>query len=76
MFYIFSRVGHSLILKMSDRSFFEQKMSDLENCSFFAFFERAITLYPSSLRKSERAIALFVALFERAKEQQLFWSLF
>jgi len=41
-------------------------MSNLENCSFFAFFERAITLSPSSLRKSERAIALFVALFERA----------
>jgi len=49
-----TRVGQSLILKMSDRSFFEQKMSDLGNRSFcanfcsFALFERAI----------KRAIAL------------------
>jgi len=56
-----SKVGHSLILKMSDRSFFEQKMSDFENRSFIAHF---------------RVIALFVALFERAKERLLSWLLF
>jgi len=43
-----SRVGHSLILKMIDRSF-----------SVFR-----------SIWKSERAIALFVALFKRAKKER------
>jgi len=33
-----TRVGHLLILKMSDRSFFEQKISELDNRSFFAHF--------------------------------------
>jgi len=60
---------------MSDRSFFERKMSDLENRSFFAhfcpfaLFERAKeqSLFLSLFQK---AMALFIALFKRAKKEQ------
>jgi len=56
--------------------FFEQKISNLENCSFFAHFcSFALSLFLKD-RKSERAITLFITLFERAKEQSLFLSLF
>jgi len=67
---------------MIDRSFFERKMSDLQNRSFFAhfcsfaLFERArewlLFLKEQksnhSFWKSERVIALLVALLKRAKK--------
>jgi len=70
------RVGHSLISKMSDCTFFEQKMSDLGNYSFFthfcsfAHFERAIA-FLSLFLKERRAIALLVALLKREKKERL-----
>jgi len=57
-------LGIRSFLKWAIALFLERKMSDLENCSFFAHFR--------SFLNSERVIALFVALFERAKEQSLF----
>jgi len=58
----------SLILKMSDRSFFERKISDLENCLFFAYF----CSFAPFERAKERS--LFLSLF--LKERSLFLSLF
>jgi len=53
---------------MSDRSFFERKMSDLENRSFFTHF-RSFALF-------ERAIALFVTLLKRVIKRAIAHLLF
>jgi len=56
------RVEHLFILKMSNRSFFEQKMSDLENCKFFAHFS-SFALFE---RVKERS--LFSSLFLKQRK--------
>ncbi|MBM3939226.1 MAG: hypothetical protein FJ333_11325 [Sphingomonadales bacterium] len=63
--------------------FFSKKFAIRKIAHFFAHFALSLFLKEQSGRAIalfvalfERAIAHFIALFERAKEQSLFWSLF
>jgi len=69
--FIASRVKHSLILKMSDRSFFERKIERFGKSLIFRSFS-----FFRSFWKSKRAIALFVALLKRAKKSDRSFALF
>jgi len=63
---LWTRVGHSLILKMSDRSFIMLIFA----LSFFLKEQKSNHSFGRSFWKSERAITLFIALLKIAKKER------